>query len=156
MSNNGRLNTTEKSEYFSNGVSKDLPKDNNKCITEVVSNICHNGIRNVSYLLYRKTVRFPRKNDVRFVLTPTCFVEGSCFIYVICIYLRIVVFATMSIAHGVLTCRVTVAWRVSLVEQELVTLPEYLNSPLVFIGVPGARSLFFCVGFCRSFFVRYV
>jgi hypothetical protein len=63
-----------------------------RCITEVVSNICHNGIRNVGYLLYRNTVRFPRKNDIRFVLTPTCFVEGSCFIYVICIYLRIVVF----------------------------------------------------------------
>ena len=92
MSNDGRLNTTEKAEYFSNGVSKDLPKDNDRCITEVVSNICHNGIRNVGYLLYRNTVRFPRKNDVRFVLTPTCFVEGSCFIYVICIYLRIVVF----------------------------------------------------------------
>ena len=102
--------------------------------------------------MYRKTVRFPRKNDVRFALTPTCFVEGSCFIYIICIYLRIVVSATISIAHGVLTCCVTVAWWVSLVEQELITLPEYLNSPLDFIDVPGARSLFFCVGFCRSFF----
>ena len=54
---------------------------------------------------------------------------------------------------GVLTCRVTVAGRVSLVEQELITLPEYLNSPLVFIGVPAARFLFFCVGFCRSCFL---
>ena len=31
------------------------------------------------------------------------------------------------------------------VEQELLTLPEHPNSSLVFIGVPVARSLVFCV-----------
>ena len=38
------------------------------------------------------------KNDVRFVLTPTCFVWGSCFIYVICIYLRIPMSNAISIS----------------------------------------------------------
>jgi hypothetical protein len=37
----------------------------------------------------------------------------------------------------------------SLVKQELLTLPEHLNSPLVFSGVHVALSLVFCVIFCR-------
>ena len=40
-----------------------------------------------------------------------------------------------------------------LVEQELVTLPEYLNSLPVFSRVCVARSLVFSVVFCSSFFV---
>jgi hypothetical protein len=43
---------------------------------------------------------------------------------------------------------------VSLVEQELPTLPEYLSSPLVFSGVRVTRSLVLCVCFvdrCLSF-----
>jgi hypothetical protein len=39
-------------------------------------------------------------------------------------------------------CRLTVTWRVSLVEQELLVLPEHLGLPLVF-----------CVVFCRSLFI---
>jgi hypothetical protein len=41
--------------------------------------------------------------------------------------------------------------RVSLVEQELLTLPEYPSSPSVFSGVRVTRSLVLCVMFCRSF-----
>ena len=37
--------------------------------------------------------------------------------------------------------------------QELHTLPENLSSPVVFCGVRVARSLVFCVVFCRSLFV---
>jgi hypothetical protein len=45
-----------------------------------------------------------------------------------------------------------VAWRVPLMEQELVTLPEHMSSPLVYSGVHVARYLvFFCVVFCCSF-----
>ena len=40
--------------------------------------------------------------------------------------------------------------RVSLVDQELPTLPEHLSLPLVF---SVARYWVFCVGFCRSLFV---
>jgi len=36
------------------------------------------------------------------------------------------------------------------VEQELLTLPEHLSSPLVFSGVHVAQSLVFYVEFCRS------
>ena len=48
---------------------------------------------------------------------------------------------------GVIT-RVT--WRVALVEQELVTLPEHMSSSPVCSGVGVARSLVFCVVFWRS------
>ena len=40
-----------------------------------------------------------------------------------------------------------------LVEQELLTLPEQLSSPLVFSGVHIAHSLVFYVMFLRSLFV---
>ena len=43
--------------------------------------------------------------------------------------------------------------RVPLVEQELLTLPGHMCSHPVFIGVRVARSLVFCVVFCRSLFV---
>ena len=42
---------------------------------------------------------------------------------------------------------------VSLVEQELLTLPEHLSSPPVFSVVHVTRSLVFFVMFCRSLFV---
>ena len=47
----------------------------------------------------------------------------------------------------------TVTRRVSLVEQELPTLPERLSSPSVFCGVRVARSLVFCLVLWRSLFV---
>jgi hypothetical protein len=47
----------------------------------------------------------------------------------------------------------SVIWQVLHVEQELPTLSEYPSSPLVFYGVCVARSLVFCVMFCRSLFV---
>jgi len=43
----------------------------------------------------------------------------------------------------------------TLVEQELLTLPEHLRSSLIFSGVRVARSLFLCVCFvdrCLSFY----
>ena len=42
---------------------------------------------------------------------------------------------------------------VPLVEQELLTLPEYLSSSPDFSGFRVARSLALCVTFCRSLFV---
>ena len=46
--------------------------------------------------------------------------------------------------------------RVPLVEQELHTLPQHLNSHLVFRGVHVTRSLFLCVILCKSlFFLLY-
>ena len=51
------------------------------------------------------------------------------------------------------SCRLTVAWRVSHVKQELLTTPEHLNSPPVYSGVCIARSLVFCATLCRSLFV---
>jgi hypothetical protein len=44
--------------------------------------------------------------------------------------------------------------RVSLVEQERLTIPEHLGSPPVFSGVRVAGSLVLCVIFCRSLFVH--
>ena len=45
--------------------------------------------------------------------------------------------------------------RVSLVEQELHTFQEHLNSLPVFSGVRVIRSLVLCVIFCRSLFVLF-
>ena len=42
---------------------------------------------------------------------------------------------------------------VLLVQQELLSLPEHLSSPLVFSWVCVARSSVFCVMFCRSLFL---
>ena len=42
--------------------------------------------------------------------------------------------------------------QVSLVEQELLTLLEYLSSPRFFGGVPVVQSLVSCILFCRSLF----
>jgi len=40
----------------------------------------------------------------------------------------------------------------SLVEQEMVTLPEHISSSTVIILVCVAQSLVFCVVFCKSLF----
>ena len=72
----------------------------------------NSGVRNVLLSNYvvvffyicsglRCTLRCPRENDVSFVFTPMCFEEVSCFIYVICIYLRLLVFNTISISYDV-------------------------------------------------------
>jgi len=48
--------------------------------------------------------------------------------------------------------------RVPLVEQELLTLPEHLSSPLVFSGIRASRYLVVCACFvdrCVSFFVVF-
>ena len=50
----------------------------------------------------------------------------------------------------------TVTRRVSLVEQEVLTLPEYVSSTAMFSGVHVARSLVFCVMFCWSLFVFFL
>ena len=42
------------------------------------------------------------------------------------------------------------------VEQELLTLPEHLNSPQVFSGVHVTRSLVLYAVFCRLFFVLFL
>ena len=50
----------------------------------------------------------------------------------------------------------TVTRRVSLVKQELPTLPGRLSSPPVFCGVSVARSLVFCLVLWRSLFVLFL
>ena len=51
------------------------------------------------------------------------------------------------------SCRLPVTRRVSLIEQELPTLPEHMSSHPVLCGVLVAQSLVFCVVFCGSLFV---
>ena len=48
-----------------------------------------------------------------------------------------------------------VAWRVPLMEQELLTLLDHMSSPLVFSRARVAQSLVFCVALCRSLSVRF-
>ena len=66
-------------------------------------------------------------------------------------YVPLVVSTCMFFSRSWLITRVT--RQVSLVEQELPTLLEHLSSLPVFREVRVARSLVFCVMFCRSLFV---
>ena len=50
------------------------------------------------------------------------------------------------------SCCLSITRRVSHVEQEPLTLPEYMSSPPVFSSVLVARSVVVCVMFCRSLF----
>ena len=43
-----------------------------------------------------------KQNDVPLVFTLICFVEFSSFIYVICIYKRVLIINTISVSHVVL------------------------------------------------------
>jgi len=63
---------------------------------------------------------------------------------------------TISISDVVHAVRLTAKRRVSLEEQELLTLPEHLSSPPIFSGVRVAQSLGFCVLYCRSIFVLFI
>ena len=61
----------------------------------------------------------------------------------------------MTCILNVRSCRLTVARRVSLVQQEVLTLPNHLSSLHVYSEVRVARSLVFCVVFCKSVFVLF-
>ena len=53
------------------------------------------------------------------------------------------------------SCLLTVTRRVSLMEQQLLSLPDHMTSLPVFRGIRVARSLVFCVMFCKSLFVLF-
>ena len=98
------------------------------------------------------TISFPCTNHVWFALTSICFVEDSnLFILFVFDYTYLCptqfsyhrMFVSFSSNTTGTTCR----------EQELVTLPEHLSSPQVLSWIRFARSLVFCVVFCRSLFV---
>ena len=69
-------------------------------------------------------------------------------------YVPLVVITFWSFPHSWLItgCVARVTRRMSLVEQELLTVPENMCSPLVLSWVRVPRSLVFCVVFCRSLF----
>jgi hypothetical protein len=71
-------------------------------------------------------------------------------------YVPIVLSTSWSFPHSWLITRfgTRLTWRVPLVEQEMLTLPEHLSSPSVFSGVRVTQSLVLCVCFvdrCLSF-----
>ena len=76
-------------------------------------------------------LRFPHKNDIRFVFTPSCLL---CLVYII-------VFVCAWGAQCALTN--WVAWRVSCKRQEMLTLHEHLGFFQVFSVV--LSWIFFCV-----------
>jgi hypothetical protein len=78
-------------------------------------------------------LRFPNENDVRFVITPICVVEGSCFI---CIY-----FAYQ--------CPTRFPYHIMFMSfNSNMNCREHDFTP-VFRGDRVGRSLIFCVVFCR-------
>ena len=80
-----------------------------------------------------------------------CFVWGS-YLY---LYLRI-----LRSKHDFhirwYSCRLTVTHLVSLVEHELLTLPEHLVYSRFLVGLRRAPSLVYCVVFCRALFVIFL
>jgi hypothetical protein len=71
-------------------------------------------------------------------------------------YVPIVLSTSWSFPHSWLITRfgTRLTWRVPLVEQEMLTLPEHLSSPSVLSGVRVTQSLVLCVCFvdrCLSF-----
>jgi len=79
----------------------------------------------------------------------------SCLLWLIFIYLSSAVQICEIVLYYFITGFVTrLTRRVPLVEQELLTLPEHMSSPLVFSGVRVTRSSDICVCFvdrCLSF-----
>ena len=72
-------------------------------------------------------------------------------------YVPLVVSTSRSFPHSrFITQFVTrLTRRVTLVEQELLILPEHMSSPSVFSGVRVTRSLVLCM-FCRSLLVPFL
>ena len=88
-----------------------------------------------------------RVQAMLFAFTLICVVEGSCYIYINCIYLP--VSHTISISDHVRVClRVERVW---LEMQNLLILQKYLNSPPVFSGIRDAQSLVVCIVFWSLF-----
>ena len=54
------------------------------------------------------------------------------------------------------SCRLAVTRQVSLVERELLALPEHMSTPSGFSGIRVARSWTLYVVFCRSLFVLFI
>ena len=104
---------------------------------------------NFKCTLYESWLRSPHKRDVWFVFTLFC----MGFMFYVC-YLYLFMCTGVHYDFHVRWCLcLTVTWWVSHMEEELITLPEHLSSPLVFSGVHVAWSLVFCVMFCRLLFV---
>ena len=93
-------------------------------------------------------LRFPRKTTFCSSKPPLVFFWSSCFIkcYYLCLFTYIDVLQMMFVSFNSNT-------QVSLVEQELLTIPEHPSSSLISSEVRVARSLVFCVVLCRSLFV---
>ena len=79
-------------------------------------------------------------------------------VHVLCfIFYNLYLFTYIVVLHDVNNnndvSRLTVTGRMTLVEQELLSLPEHMWPSPVFSGVRVAQSLVFCEVFCRSLFV---
>jgi hypothetical protein len=94
-------------------------------------------------------LRFLRKNNVLLVFSPICFLAGSLIIHVICIYLRIL--ESNTISNVWCSCRLTLIPRVSLVEHELLTIPEFCCSKFSFFFV-WIIVCPFDIGQCQLYF----
>ena len=87
-------------------------------------------------------------NDVLFVFTPICCVEGSCSIcYLYLLY---------DFHFTWCSCLLTITRKVPLVKQELSTLLQHLIATPVVSVVHVAEFLVFCVVFCRSLFLSFL
>ena len=99
-------------------------------------------------------------------LAPICFVRGSCFIYISCIYLRVLSYQMILASFkNRMTIRFPYQMICVLFKSNMTDATrgagtadpsEHLSSPPVFSGILVAQSLVFCVEFCRSLIVLFL
>jgi hypothetical protein len=111
-------------QWFSPGspVSSTIKTDRHD-ITEILLKVALNTI---------KPTNQPHENDVRFVFNPICDAESS--FYLCFLYLFTYTGAQHDLHVKWCPCLLTVTQWVSLVEQELLTLPEHLSWSPILMG----------------------
>ena len=94
-----------------------------------------------------------------FVFTPICFIGGSCIIC--CLYSFTYAYVQHDFNIILCLCRLTIKWRLPVVEQVLAPLPEHMNSPVLLWCLCVAQSSvlylqFACLSFCFLYFLLWL
>ena len=138
-------------------VEQELPSRPEHLSSTPVSSGVHVLLFPITYLhvvssMLWSPLQFPRKHDVQFVFILQLFVACSCFIYVICIYLRILVSKKISKTRWY-SCRLAVIMTGAPSRAGTAFPSRAPQITPAICEVRVARSLVFYVVFCRSLFV---
>jgi hypothetical protein len=95
----------------------------------------------LSSVLLSCPLRFPHKDDVRFVFTSSCLWEDACLIYIICVCLRVLVFSTYCVVFFFFFVLCTLCYHFLWDILFLIALSVFSNASLLLI--PNYWSHFF-------------